>query len=102
MLPAAGELIKAEMDELAGMVMSGETLERQYYIIIWESTKREDERGIVARAEELAKIYNENRIKASVVDSRGLVRLCNLVNIPAYAHLENTDVDEKISVLKAR
>lgn len=46
------------------MVMSGETLERQYYIIIWESTKREDERGIVARAEELAKIYNENRIKA--------------------------------------
>lgn len=96
------KLIKAEMDELAGMVMSGETLERQYYIIIWESTKREDERGIVARAEELAKIYNENRIKASVVDSRGLVRLCNLVNIPAYAHLENTDVDEKISVLKAR
>lgn len=57
------KLLKSDMDEIVDMVVSGETLERQYYIVLWNSIRREDERTITARAEELARIFSENRVK---------------------------------------
>ena len=96
------KLLKFDMDSLVDMVVSGETLERQYYIVIWNSIKREDERTITARADELARIFTENRVKGTVQDKRGLVRMCNLVNIPAYAHIESMDIEDNLTVLKQR
>ena len=96
------KLLKTDMDEIVDMVVSGETLERQYYIVLWNSIRREDERTITARAEELARIFSENRVKGTVLDKRGFVRMCNLVNIPAYAHIESMDFEENLAVLKQR
>ena len=90
------------MDEIVDMVVSGETLERQYYIVLWNSIRREDKRTITARAEELARIFSENRVKGTVLDKRGFVRMCNLVNIPAYAHIESMNFEENLAVLKQR
>lgn len=95
------KLLAMEMDDLSEMVMSGETLERQYYFVIWESVKHEDERMIVQRATDFAKIFTESKVKADVIDSKGFVRLCNLVNIPAYAHIEDMNIEDRIAVLKA-
>ena len=96
------KLLKSDMDEIVDMVVSGETLERQYYIVLWNSIRREDERTITARAEELARIFSENRVKGTVLDKRGFVRMCNLVNIPAYAHIESMNFEENLAVLKQR
>ncbi len=95
-------LLRNEMKELADMVMSGETLERQHYIAVWGSVNKVSEKDIVKRAEEIAAIFKDNGIQtihAEVVDRKGIVRLCNLVNIPAYVHIESTDIDETMSVL---
>ena len=96
------KLLKSDMDTLVNMVVSGETLERQYYIVLWNSIKREDERAITARAEELARIFSENRVKGTVLDKPGIVRKCNLVNIPAYAHIESMDIEDNLAVLRQR
>ena len=72
------------------------------YIVLWNSIRREDERTITARVEELARIFSENRVKGTVLDKRGFVRMCNLVNIPAYAHIESMDFEENLAVLKQR
>lgn len=95
------KLLKNEMAELADMVMSGETLERQHYIIIWNKVNLEDARDIAKRAGELKKILEDSGMQAAVLDKKGYVRLCNLVNIPAYVHMEGTDIEETISVLRA-
>lgn len=93
------KLLKNEMRDLADMVMSGETLERQHYIVIWDSIQRTDERSIVIAANELLKKFAENGVSAELLDKKGIVRLCNLVNIPAYVHIESADVMDAISVL---
>ena len=80
-------LLKHEMLELADMVERGDTLERQHYIIIWG--KGESEKNIVKRAQEIAKIFSSAKISAEILDKSGIAELCNLVNIPAYVHLEN-------------
>lgn len=93
------KLLKNEMRELADMVMSGETLERQHYIVIWDTVQRADEHSIVTAANDLLKKFTENGISAELVDKKGIVRLCNLVNIPAYVHIESADIEDAISVL---
>lgn len=50
----------------------------------------------IDRAKEIAKMFEDNvvqTIHAEVVDRKGIVRLCNLINIPAYVHIESTDID---------
>lgn len=93
------KLLKNEMRGLADMVMSGETLERQHYIVIWDTVQRADEHSIVIAANDLLKKFTENGISAELVDKKGIVRLCNLVNIPAYVHIESADIEDAISVL---
>lgn len=93
------KLLKNEMRELADMVMSGETLERQHYIVIWDAVQRADEHSLTLAAEDVLKKFTENGINAELVDKKGIVRLCNLVNIPAYVHIESADIEDAISVL---
>lgn len=93
------KLLKSDMREMADMVMAGETLERQHYIAVWDSIQRADERSIVAAAQDIAKKYSDNGIPAEILDRKGIVQLCNLVNIPAYAHIESADIEDAISVL---
>lgn len=93
------KLLKAEMRELADMVMSGETLERQHYIAIWDTIQRADEHSIVLAANDFIKKFSENGVNAELLSKTGMVRLCNLVNNPAYVHLESADIEDAISVL---
>lgn len=93
------KLLKNEMNELAEMVMSGETLERQHYIAIWDTLQRSDERSMIMAADDLKKKFTESGVHADILDKKGIVRLCNLVNVPAYVHMESTDIADTISVL---
>ena len=81
------------------MVVSGETTERVYYIAIWDSIQKADERSITTAAHDIAKKLSECGIGAELIDRSGIVRLCNLVNNPAYVHIESTNIDEAIALL---
>lgn len=94
------KLLKSDMAELADKAVSGQTLERQYYIIIWGEAAKYDARDMSQRAAEMAKLISESGMQAAVLDERGYVRLCNLVNIPAYVQMESMDIDDTISVLR--
>lgn len=86
------QLLKHEMEELAGMASRGDTLERQHYIIVWGN----DEKDTVKRAQELCNIFSQDKVIGTVLDRRGIVKLCTLVNLPAYAHLEDNSEQETV------
>lgn len=88
-------LLKQEMKELGDMANRGDTLERKHYAIVYG--KSNEESKVLKCAENLAKIFSENRVTASLLNKKGIVELCNLVNIPAYSHIENRyDFDNTI------
>ena len=93
------ELLLSDARYLANMVVSGETTERVYYIAIWDSIQKADERSIISAAQDIAKKLSECGIGAELIDRSGIVRLCNLVNNPAYVHIESTNIDEAIALL---
>ena len=96
------KLLKNEEIELAEMVVSGETLERQHYIIIWDTVNRADEHSMLVAANDFVKKFNEIGINAQVLNKTGIVRFCNLVNNPAYVHIESADIDNIITVLSEK
>lgn len=96
------KLLKFDMESLAEMVATGESLERQHYIAIWDTIQRSDERTLTQAAQDIAKKYSDCGIKAELLDRKGIVQLCNLVNNPAYVHVENANIEDVISVLSAR
>lgn len=95
------KLLKFDMESLAEMVATGESLERQHYIAIWDTIQRSDERTLTQAAQDIAKKYSDCGIKAELLDRKGIVQLCNLVNNPAYVHVENANIEDVISVLSA-
>lgn len=94
------KLLKMDMEDLAEKVMSGETLERQHYIVIWGNREKESEQEIIKSAHELSNILNE-KLNTRVIDKRGIIKLCDLVNNPAYVHIESADgMDNALTVLR--
>jgi hypothetical protein len=95
--------LRWEMEDLTMMATSGETLERQHYVILW-SGKKEHENDLIKRTAELAKIFNDNNVTAAPVQKKGgIVMLCNLIFNPAYVQLEDhSDIDSLITALKEK
>lgn len=83
-------LLKQEMLELAEMVDRGDTLERQHYMMIWGNADKERSTDMEKRCNEIVEIFKEGGIKSAVCDKSQIAELCNLVNIPAYVHLEQS------------
>ncbi len=96
------KLLKMEQADLTERVMSGESSERLHYISIWDTVQRADERSMTAAANEIVKKFAEAGIHAELLDRKGIVRLCNLVNIPAYVHIESTNIEDAVAVLADR
>lgn len=98
------ELLRQEMYALSNFALSGEVVERQFYFILWEVYEEGIERDILKRSMEfMTKLTTGNNlnIKCNVLDESKIVRLCNLINNPAYANIEETTFAPSIPLLTA-
>ncbi len=81
-------LLDQEISELVAMAERGETLERQHYAIVWGEENEEE--AVKKNADDLLKALTDSGISAEILDKDGIAGLCNVVNIPAYSHMENS------------
>jgi hypothetical protein len=94
------ELLRAEMIEMSNFAMSGDIVERQFYIIIWEKTHDGIERELMSRARLLAEVFNSSKIPCEILQQQDIVRLCNLVNNPSYTHIEDNNFEAAIPLIE--
>lgn len=78
------ELLKHEIVEMGGFALSGEVVERQFYIKIWDRVADGVERDLLQKLKYLAGYFADCGIQAEILEQQDIVRLCNLVNNPAY------------------
>jgi len=95
------ELLKQEILEMSSYALSGEVVERQFYIVLWEKVNDSAERDLLQRLKYLSGYFNDVGIQTEILEQQDIVRLCNLINNPSYVHLENTDVDAAIPILES-
>ncbi|MCX7748245.1 MAG: hypothetical protein N2645_15365 [Clostridia bacterium] len=90
------ELLRNEMFVMSNYAMSGDVVERQFYIMIWERFEDGIEREISKRCYELTSKFEGCGISCEILNQQDIVRLCNLVNNPAYSHIEDTGFNASI------
>lgn len=94
------ELLRHEIYSISNFALSGEVVERQFYIMLWEDYEEGIERDILKRAMEFASKLESSSIKCNILTENKIVRLCNLINNPAYTNIEDTSFEPTIPFLK--
>lgn len=97
--PKQKELLKQEILEMSTFALSGEVVERQFYVVIWDKSEQGAEKDLLVKAKDFASNFTDNGIGCDVLEQQDIVRLCNLINNPAYMHLEDTSFERSIPIL---
>ena len=93
------ELLKKEIIEMNNFAMSGDIVERQFYISIWDKYQEGIEKEIHRKAMLLVEKFTINNIGYEILNQREIIRFINLINNPYYAHLEDTDYEKNIPII---
>ncbi|CAK7075703.1 hypothetical protein [Tissierella sp.] len=93
------ELLRQEMLSISSFALSGEVVERQIYIMLWEDYEDGIERDLIKRIMDMVGKFEASGIRAAVMNESKIVRLCNLINNPAYANVESTSYESTMPFL---
>ena len=94
------ELLRQEIVQMGGFALSGEIVERQFYIALWEKQEEGIERDLLKRASLLCEKFATGSVACDILTEKEIVRLINLVNNPSYTHLEDAETAASIPMLK--
>lgn len=84
------ELLRNEIMEISNFAMSGEVVERNFFIMLWSKYREGVETELIKECKEVIRKFESANITCDVIREQEIVRLCNLINNPAYAHIEDS------------
>lgn len=85
------ELLRNEILVISNYATSGEVIERQFYIMLWNKYREGIENELLKECRELIQKFDSANISCDIIIEQEIVRLCNLVNNLAYTYYENAD-----------
>lgn len=94
------ELLHQEIMQMSGYALSGEIVERQYYICLWDIFEEGNEMELSKRATLLSEKLMAGSVSSDILFEKEIVRFLNLVNNPSYVHLEDTEFSPSIPILE--
>ena len=99
---AQKELLKQELAVMNGYAGSGEIVERQFYLSIWDRFAEGCERDLLIRAKELCAVFENGGLTCEIAGEEEITRLLGLFNNPSRAHLEDTDFSEAMPIINEK
>jgi len=93
------DLLRNEMMVMSNYALSGDVVERQFYIMLWEEYEEGVERDLSKRCYEFISKFESGSIRCEILKEQDIVRLCNLINNPAYSNIEDTEFEATIPIL---
>lgn len=74
------ELLRNEIMEISNFATSGEVIERQFYIMLWNKYREGIEPELLKECKEIIQKFESVNIRCDIIKEQEIVRLCNLVN----------------------
>ncbi|HEY5557802.1 hypothetical protein [Acetobacterium sp.] len=93
------DILSNEMTVMMNYAHSGEVVQRQFYFMLWEDWKPGIESDLLKRINEFRNKFITCRLTGDVLKQQEIVRLCNLVNNPAYSAVEDMEFDANITTI---
>ncbi len=97
--PVVKDILGKEMMEMHHFAESGEIVQRQFYFIIWETYETGIERDFLKRITDIGNRLAIGTITGETLKQQEIVRLCNLINNPAYCHMEDMEYSTQITTI---
>ena len=103
LLPEAGEkqkeLLKQEIVQMSGYALSGDIVERQFYLMIWEKQAEGCEADLQKTAALLCEKFSAGGVLCDILPEKGvLYGFLNLVHNPAYCSFRRTRLRSNDSI----
>lgn len=76
------KLLYDEVNQITGFSISGDIVERQFYIIIWEKIAEDSELILRRRTNDLSYKFSSCGIEANILDTQNIYMLLNLFSHP--------------------
>jgi predicted MPP superfamily phosphohydrolase len=76
------ELLRSEMMVMSNYAVSGEVVERQFFVLLWTTYKAGVEEDLFKECQEFCHKLESAHIGCEIIKEHEIVRLCNLVNNP--------------------
>lgn len=92
-------LLRNEIKVISEFSLSGEVVQREFFYKVWEKNTESAENALRKRAGDMANMLESTGLNCEVLKRHSIIRLCNLVNNPTFAAIEDTDVDMSIPYL---
>ena len=93
-------LLKIHLKEVQRLSLNGEIVERQSFLMINSKFDDNSEKDLLKRCLNLSNKFERCGIKTEILDEASLIQLCNSFLNMNYAHREDTDIDDKVIMLK--
>jgi len=88
-------LLRNEILSMSEYALSGEVVERQFYLMVWD--RIDNEGDLYKRCSIIKEKFDSVNIDTNILNEQEIIRLCNLINNPAYVHLEDVEYDRTIT-----
>lgn len=97
-------LLTDEIKRIANFSLSGDVIERQFFVIIWERVSDENTLQLKRRANELADKFQSCGVPTEILKQSGIYHLIKLFAHPQTGYLDLTDdnYDATIPFLEVR
>jgi predicted MPP superfamily phosphohydrolase len=82
------ELLRNEIMEISNFATSGEVIERNFFIMMWSPYRQGVEPELIKECKEMIQKFESVNISSDIIKEQEIVRLCNLINNPAYIYYE--------------
>ncbi len=89
-------LLRQEMMIMNDYAMSGDVVERQFYLMIWNKLNEDAEKNLSKRALDIMSKFESEDIKCHILKEQDIIRFLNLFSNPAYINIEDTNFDATI------
>ncbi|MDO5556668.1 MAG: hypothetical protein Q4G05_00260 [Clostridia bacterium] len=89
-------LLKRNIAETIRLTLTGEIVERQNFMIVFEEYSDNAEKDLQKRMMDLSTKFDNCDVKTEILDEANLIQLCNSFLNINFAFKEDTDYEEKI------
>lgn len=97
--PLRKALLRNEIKVISEFSLSGEVVQREFFYKVWERNTESAESTLRKRTSDMAGMLESAGLSCEILKRHSIIRLCNLVNNPTFAAIEDTDVDLSIPYL---
>lgn len=93
-------LLKTHLKEVQRLSLNGEIVERQSFLMVNSKYSDNAEKDLLKRCLELSNKFERTGIKTEILDEPSLIQLCNSFLNMNYAHREDSEIEDKVIMLK--